>query len=184
MEKIDELLKRLDGYNPPDRTVDRDMQTAIDLHDSATTIRTQQAEILKWRKALHSLTIGGSEFMTPEACVDFVRNARSDQHEMIKKLVLEKHEQQAEIERLKGDLRKENDITIHLDVIKACEYARGIEDAAKWHDHEAIEWGKASKSDKLKSSPSGVIFADEMAKAYTRCAAAIRALIPKQKEGE
>jgi hypothetical protein len=47
----------------------------------------------QWKKAFHSVTPGGSEYANdPQACVDFVRKSRSDQHEAILKFKQERDE--------------------------------------------------------------------------------------------
>jgi hypothetical protein len=51
------------------------------------------AELMKWKRALHSLTPGGSEFANdPDACVNFVKNVRTSQHNYILKLKKENDE--------------------------------------------------------------------------------------------
>jgi hypothetical protein len=64
---------------------------------SAATRETRgtphDAELMKWKRALHSLTPGGSEFANdPDACVNFVKNVRTSQHNYILKLKKENDE--------------------------------------------------------------------------------------------
>ena len=46
-----------------------------------------EKELNEWRKALCSLTPGGSEYATdPQACVNYVREVRTSQMDLIRKL--------------------------------------------------------------------------------------------------
>ncbi len=52
--------------------------------DAQATIADLQGQLLEWKRALHSLTPGGSEYANDsKACVEWVREARSRQHEAI-----------------------------------------------------------------------------------------------------
>jgi hypothetical protein len=57
---------------PPDAHAPTDVRELV-----AEVERLTEAE-LAWRKALHSLTPGGSEFMTPEACLAWLRQMKTD----------------------------------------------------------------------------------------------------------
>lgn len=46
----------------------------------------------EWKKALRSLTPGGSEYTDPKACVEFVRTAMHTQLEVIKSIKRERRE--------------------------------------------------------------------------------------------
>ena len=48
-----------------------------------------RAELDQWRIALMGLTAGGSEFTSPQACVEYVRATRTSQHETILKFKAE-----------------------------------------------------------------------------------------------
>jgi hypothetical protein len=55
-----------------------------------------------WKKAFHSVTPGGSEYANdPQACVDFVRKSRSDQHEVILKFKQGRDEARQERDQLR-----------------------------------------------------------------------------------
>ena len=42
---IDDLLRRLDGYNPPDRTVPSQQRISVDIHEAAAAIRANAATL-------------------------------------------------------------------------------------------------------------------------------------------
>ena len=46
-------------------------------------LEDEGVKLFEWRLALHSLTPGGSEFCTPDACEQWVRKNRTSQHEYI-----------------------------------------------------------------------------------------------------
>ena len=64
-----------------------------------------EAERDSWRNGLMSLTIGGSEFTEPNACVVFVRNSQERQHNTIVKFKLECDRLRAEVAELVGAVR-------------------------------------------------------------------------------
>jgi hypothetical protein len=44
---MSDLVKRLRGYNPPDRTVDGQRQIAVDIHEAAARIEALEAALHK-----------------------------------------------------------------------------------------------------------------------------------------
>lgn len=69
---------------------------SLDGFVSAATLRNERdeaiAEMIEWRKACQSWTPGGSEFMTPAAVLDFVRERRNAAHTTMRDKVLLKRE--------------------------------------------------------------------------------------------
>ena len=54
-DKIDELVDRLCGYNPHDRTIDSQLQIAIDISDAALALQSQQADLNVAKEILKDL---------------------------------------------------------------------------------------------------------------------------------
>jgi hypothetical protein len=54
-DELDALLARLDGYNPPDRTIDEQRQIATDIADAAQAIRELQQRAEKAEAWAHLL---------------------------------------------------------------------------------------------------------------------------------
>ena len=46
---MSELIERLRGYNPPDRTVDEQRSTAQDIHDAADALERAEQEVTSLR---------------------------------------------------------------------------------------------------------------------------------------
>jgi hypothetical protein len=51
-DKAEDVIARLAGYNPPDRTIDEDREIAQDIADALALIASQAAEIERLRTAL------------------------------------------------------------------------------------------------------------------------------------
>jgi hypothetical protein len=63
----------------------------ITIPDLWAKLEQAEQERDTWKKSFHSVTPGGSEYTNdPQACVDFVRKSRSDQHEAILKFKQER----------------------------------------------------------------------------------------------
>ena len=63
-----------------------------------------QGQLLEWKRALHSLTPGGSEYANDlKACVEWVREARSRQHETIIDGVKQRKALQQRVAQLEGE---------------------------------------------------------------------------------
>ncbi len=68
------------------------------------TIADLQGQLLEWNRALHSLTPGGSEYANDsKACVEWVREARSRQHEAIIDGVKQRKDLQQRVAQLEGE---------------------------------------------------------------------------------
>jgi len=66
------------------------------------TLRQVEEERDEWKKALHILTPGGSEFANdPSACVEWIRKARSSQHNTILALKGERDQARADTQSLR-----------------------------------------------------------------------------------
>jgi len=65
--------------------------------------------LIRYRRALEGLTVGGSEYYNnPERCAEDIRHRLNSQSEMIKRLVKEKNELRNEFRKM-FELIKEND---------------------------------------------------------------------------
>ncbi len=68
------------------------------------TIADLQGQLVEWKRALHSLTPGGSEYANDlKACVEWVREARSRQHETIIDGVRQRKDLQQRVAQLEGE---------------------------------------------------------------------------------
>lgn len=81
----------------------------------------------QWKKALHSLTPGGSEFANdPSACVEWIRKARSSQHNTILAFKGERDQLRDGYRRVENDkyqlLRAIDDVLTVYDTDLACRY--------------------------------------------------------------
>jgi hypothetical protein len=75
--------------------------------DAHATIADLQGQLLEWKRALHSLTPGGSEYANDsKACVEWVREARSRQHEAIIDGVKQRKDLQQRVAQLEGENEK------------------------------------------------------------------------------
>jgi hypothetical protein len=76
-----DLLRRLDGYNPPDRTVDYQRQMSVDIHEAAAAIRALEAENARslddaakfWEVALTSNSLAERAEADAKACREALR---------------------------------------------------------------------------------------------------------------
>ena len=70
--------------------------------------------VYAWRNALHSLTPGGSEYQTPEACVAIVRETRRTQHNVAATAIMERKAAEATLSASRAEteaVRAERDRT-------------------------------------------------------------------------
>ena len=100
---------------PPRMTIpvqydDDDFYISTTLSDAQATIADLQGQLLEWKRALHSLTPGGSEYANDsKACVEWVREARSRQHEAIIDGVKQRNALQQRVANLQGQLEVERE---------------------------------------------------------------------------
>ena len=84
-----------------------DAQRALDAErEKVKELEQEGLQLFEWRLALHSLTPGGSEFCTPEACESWVRKSRASQHEYIIEQIKQRKELQAQLATLQAQLRQ------------------------------------------------------------------------------
>lgn len=84
-----------------------DAQRALDAErEKVKELEQEGMKLFEWRLALHSLTPGGSEFCTPEACESWVRKSRASQHEYIIEQIKQHKELQAQLTTLQAQLRQ------------------------------------------------------------------------------
>ena len=88
---------------PSEADIDRALRVIIPGGSHAERLRAERDQ---WRIALMGLTAGGSEFTSPQACVEYVRATRTSQHETILKF-------KAESDLLRETLSKSADA--HID---------------------------------------------------------------------
>ena len=82
-------------------------QRALDAErEKVKELKQEGIQLFEWRLALHSLTPGGSEFCTPEACESWVRKSRASQHEYIIEQIKQRKELQAQLATLQAQLRQ------------------------------------------------------------------------------
>ena len=84
-----------------------DAQRALDAErEKMKELEQEGLQLFEWRLALHSLTPGGSEFCTPEACESWVRKSRASQHEYIIEQIKQRKELQAQLATLQAQLAR------------------------------------------------------------------------------
>ena len=84
-----------------------DLQRALDVErEKVRELEQEGLQLFEWRLALHSLTPGGSEFCTPDACESWVRKSRASQHEYIIEQIKQRKELQAQLATLQAQLRR------------------------------------------------------------------------------
>jgi len=92
------------------------LQRALDVErEKVKELKQEGLQLFEWRLALHSLTPGGSEFCTPEACESWVRKSRASQHEHIIEQIKQRKELQAQLATLQAQLNQlVRFITVHV----------------------------------------------------------------------
>lgn len=68
-------------------------------------LESEGVKLFEWRLALHSLTPGGSEFCTPDACEQWVRKSRTSQHEYIIEQIKQRKGLQTQLSQLQALVR-------------------------------------------------------------------------------
>lgn len=113
----------------------------LKLHHDCKAALAPLAEPSLWQIALMSLTAGGSEFTSPDACVAYVRQVRNSQHETI---VMFKKERDAATARADTAQKEVNELN---DVLRAAGWGQGEIDSAAEMLYELEQRAEASERD-------------------------------------
>lgn len=114
--------------------------------DAQQTVERLERELMEWKRALHSLTPGGSEYANDsKACVEWVREARSRQHEAIVDGVKQRNDLKQQVAQLREERDKLFEAEVELNARQFCEFAHEIAlpgTRLPASPSDMISWGK------------------------------------------